>query len=146
VLKVICGTHNHILVEILVGHPYAWRLKPNEHALLVDMKKSQVRSTNEISHYRSIVAYGHNMHPLTAHIGVQVWRLLNNNLHIQRSLNKARYETNIEVALLSVNIVHPTSCNKYALVANSHIHWTQHSLEISLSQLSHTCAPQHFAF
>ena len=46
VLKVICGLHNHALSETLVGHPYTGRSKSDEHALLVDMMKSQVRPTN----------------------------------------------------------------------------------------------------
>ena len=46
VLKVICGLHNHDLVETLVGHPYAGRLKPDEYALVVDMTKILVKSSN----------------------------------------------------------------------------------------------------
>jgi len=30
VLKVVCGFHNHDLVETLVGHSYAGRLRPDE--------------------------------------------------------------------------------------------------------------------
>lgn len=37
--KVICELHNHDLVETLVGHPYASRLRPNEHVLVVDRTK-----------------------------------------------------------------------------------------------------------
>ena len=40
VLMVICGLHNHDLVEKLVCHPYAGILRPNEHSLVVDMTKS----------------------------------------------------------------------------------------------------------
>jgi len=43
---VICGLHNHDLVETLVEHPYAGRLRPDEHALVIDMTKSQVKSSN----------------------------------------------------------------------------------------------------
>jgi len=46
VLKVICGTHNHTLAETLVGHSYAERLKLDEHVLVVDMMKSQLRLAN----------------------------------------------------------------------------------------------------
>ena len=46
VLKVICSLHNHTLSETLVSHPYVGRLKSDEHALVVDMTKSQVRSAN----------------------------------------------------------------------------------------------------
>jgi len=45
-LKVICGLYNHALSQTLVGHPYAGRLKRDEHELVVNMTKSQVRSTN----------------------------------------------------------------------------------------------------
>ena len=45
-LKVICGLYNHASSETLVGCPYARKLKSDEHALLVDMMKSQVRPTN----------------------------------------------------------------------------------------------------
>jgi len=37
---------NHQLVDTLVGHPYAERLKPNDHSMLVNMTKSLVKSTN----------------------------------------------------------------------------------------------------
>jgi len=46
VLKVICGTHNHDLYDTLVGHPYAGRLKANEHSMLVDMTKNMVKLGN----------------------------------------------------------------------------------------------------
>jgi len=46
VLKVICGLHNHELAETLVGHPYAGRLQPDEHTLVVDMTKSRVKPKN----------------------------------------------------------------------------------------------------
>jgi len=46
VLKVICSLHNLTLSETLVGHSYSERLKSDEHELLVDMMKSQVRLAN----------------------------------------------------------------------------------------------------
>ena len=46
VLKVICGLHNHELANTLVGHPYVGRLRPDEHALVVDMAKSRVKPKN----------------------------------------------------------------------------------------------------
>ena len=46
VFKVICGLHNHELAETLVGHPYTGRLRLDEHALVVDMTKSQVKPKN----------------------------------------------------------------------------------------------------
>jgi len=46
VLKVICGLHDHELAKTLVGHPYAGRLQPDEHALVVDVTKSRVKPKN----------------------------------------------------------------------------------------------------
>jgi len=46
VLKVVCGLHNHDLANTLVGHLYAGRLRPDEHALVVDMTKSRVKPKN----------------------------------------------------------------------------------------------------
>jgi len=46
VLKVICGYHNNDLLDTLVGHPFANRLKSSELSLLVDMIKSQVKPAN----------------------------------------------------------------------------------------------------
>jgi len=43
VLKVICGLHNYDLIETFVGNPYAGRLRPVEHALVVDMTKSLMK-------------------------------------------------------------------------------------------------------
>ena len=43
---VICSTHNHDLYDTLVGHPYACKLKANEHSMLVDMTKSMVKPSN----------------------------------------------------------------------------------------------------
>ena len=40
------GTHNHDLYNTLVGHPYAGKLKANEHSMLVDMTKSLVKLGN----------------------------------------------------------------------------------------------------
>ena len=34
------------MYDTLVGHPYAGRLKMNEHSMLVDMTKSMVKSGN----------------------------------------------------------------------------------------------------
>jgi len=45
-LKVICGLHNYALSHTLVGHPYAGRLNKDEHELVVNMTKSQVKPAN----------------------------------------------------------------------------------------------------
>lgn len=45
-LKVICGSHNHELTDILIGHPYANKLTPNEHFTIVNMTQSLVKLTN----------------------------------------------------------------------------------------------------
>jgi len=46
VLKVVCGLHNHELAKTLVGHPYAGRLRPDKHVLVVDMIKIRVKRKN----------------------------------------------------------------------------------------------------
>jgi len=46
VLKVICGSHNHDLAETLVGHSFVGKLRPDEHVLVIDMSKSQVKHSN----------------------------------------------------------------------------------------------------
>ena len=46
VLKAVCGLHNHDLANTLVGHPYAGRLRPDAHGLVVDMTKSRVKLKN----------------------------------------------------------------------------------------------------
>jgi len=46
VLKVIYGTYIHPLFELLVGQTYTWRLKADEHGLLLDMMKIQIKVTN----------------------------------------------------------------------------------------------------
>lgn len=45
-LNVICGYHNHDLLQPLVGHLFFSRLKSIEHSLLVDMTKSQMKPAN----------------------------------------------------------------------------------------------------
>ena len=42
----LCGFHNHDVVEILVEHPYVGRLMNYEKTMLVDMSKSMVKSKN----------------------------------------------------------------------------------------------------
>ena len=42
----LCGFHNHDVVEILVDHPYVGRLMNYEKTMLVDMSKSMVKSKN----------------------------------------------------------------------------------------------------
>jgi len=45
-VELICGSHNHDLVEILVGHPYAGRLSVEENAMVEDMTKTSVKPRN----------------------------------------------------------------------------------------------------
>jgi len=45
-LKVVCGLHIYELANTLVGHPYAGRLRPDEHTLVVDMTKRRVKPKN----------------------------------------------------------------------------------------------------
>ena len=46
ILKVICRSHNHELIDTLVSHSSGEKLKPNEHFIVLDMTKSLVKSTN----------------------------------------------------------------------------------------------------
>jgi len=39
----MCGSHNHDVVETLVGHPYAGRLTRDEKTMFTDMTKSMVK-------------------------------------------------------------------------------------------------------
>ncbi len=42
-LLVVCGVHNHPIVDHLEGHSYVGRLSDGESSLLKDMSKSNVR-------------------------------------------------------------------------------------------------------
>lgn len=46
IVKVICANYNHELINALVGHPYASRLKPNEQSMLVNMTNTLVKLEN----------------------------------------------------------------------------------------------------
>lgn len=43
ILLVVCGVHNHSVVDHLEGHSYVGRLSQKETSLLVDMFKSMVK-------------------------------------------------------------------------------------------------------
>jgi len=58
VLKVICEIHNHELTDILVGPPYASKLKSNKH--FIDMTKSLVKSINILLTLRNIMRTSHD--------------------------------------------------------------------------------------
>ncbi|KAH1192637.1 hypothetical protein GmHk_19G053818 [Glycine max] len=45
-MKLICDSHNHELAKSLVGHPYVGRLTKDEKIIVVNMKKSMVKSRN----------------------------------------------------------------------------------------------------
>ena len=45
-MKLICGSHNHVLAKSLVGHPYVDRLTKDEKIIIVDMTKSMVKPRN----------------------------------------------------------------------------------------------------
>ena len=44
----LCGSHNHHVVETLVGHPHVGQLKTNEKIMLDDMKKSMIKPKNSL--------------------------------------------------------------------------------------------------
>ena len=46
IVKLICGSHNHVLAKSLVGHPYVDRLTKDEKIIIVDMTKSMVKPRN----------------------------------------------------------------------------------------------------
>jgi len=37
-MKLMCGSHNHELTKLLVGHPYVGRLTKDEKIIIVDIK------------------------------------------------------------------------------------------------------------
>lgn len=45
-LIVICDGHNYELCDSLIGHPYATKLKLDEHFMVIDITNSLVKSTN----------------------------------------------------------------------------------------------------
>jgi len=45
-VKLICGSHNHELTKLLVGHPYVDRLTKDEKIIVIDMTKSMVKPRN----------------------------------------------------------------------------------------------------
>jgi len=46
IVKLICGSHNHVLAKSLVGHPYVGQLTKDENIIIRDMKKSMVKPRN----------------------------------------------------------------------------------------------------
>jgi len=45
-VELICGSHNHDLIEILVDHLYIARLSVDEKAMVKDMTKTLVKPRN----------------------------------------------------------------------------------------------------
>ena len=45
-VKLICGSHNHALAKLLVGHPYVDRLTKDKNIIIGDMTKSMVKPKN----------------------------------------------------------------------------------------------------
>jgi len=45
-VKLMCGSHNHALTKLLVGHPYIGRLIKDEKIIIGDMTKSMVKPRN----------------------------------------------------------------------------------------------------
>jgi len=45
-VTIIYGSHNHELANTLIGHPYASKLKLNEHFVLIDMTNNLMKPTN----------------------------------------------------------------------------------------------------
>ena len=51
IVKLICGSHNHILAKSFSGHSYPGRLTADEKTLLADMIKSMVKPKNILLTY-----------------------------------------------------------------------------------------------
>jgi len=45
-VELICGSHNHDLVETMVGHPYAGKLSIEEKVMVEDMTKTSIKPRN----------------------------------------------------------------------------------------------------
>ena len=45
-VELICGSHNHVLAETMVGHPYAGRLSLEKKVMVEDMTKTSVKTRN----------------------------------------------------------------------------------------------------
>ena len=48
-LLVVCGVHNHAIVDHIEGHSFVGRLSDGESSLLKDMSKSNVRQKDILS-------------------------------------------------------------------------------------------------
>ena len=114
VLKVICGLHNHDLAETLVGHPYVGILKPDEHALVVDMTKSQVKPSNIL-----LTLKENNKDNVTT-----IKQLYNARYTYKRSLRGSRTKLQQLMMLLERDqYIHWSRCHQYSEVV-SDIFWT----------------------
>jgi len=114
VLKVICGLHNHDLAETLVGHPYAGRLKPDEHALVVDMTKSLMKPSNIL-----LILKENNKGNVTT-----IKQLYNERYTYKRSIRGSRTELQQLMMLLERDqYIHWSRCYQDSEVV-SDIFWT----------------------
>ncbi|XP_068487177.1 uncharacterized protein [Phaseolus vulgaris] len=114
VLKVICGTHNHDLYDTLVGHPYAGRLKTNEHSMLVDMTKNMVKPGNILRTLKE-----NNEDNMTTIKQIYIARY-----SYKRSVRGPRTESQQLMMLLDRdNYLHWSTCHKSSNIV-SDIFWT----------------------
>ena len=114
VLKVICRLTNHELANTLVSHPYAGRLRPNEHALVVDMTKSQVKPKNIL-----LTLKEKNEDNVTT-----LKQLYNTRYTYKRSVRGSRIEMHQLMMLLECdNYIHWHRCHESSRVV-SDIFWT----------------------
>ena len=113
-LKVICGLHNHALSHTLVGHPYAERLKKDEHELVVNMTKSQVRPANIL-----LTLKEKNAHNVTT-----IKQLYNVRYTYKRSVRGPRTEMQQLMTLLERDqYIHWSRCHMSSEVV-SDVFWT----------------------
>jgi len=113
VLKVICELHNHELAETLVGHPYDGRLRPDKHALVVDMTKSRVKPLNILLTLKE-----------NNEGNVTTIKLYNTRYTYKRSVRGSRIELQQLMMLLECDkYIHWNRCHESSQVV-SDIFWT----------------------
>jgi len=110
----MCGLHNHEFTETLVSHPYTSRLRPDEHVLVIDMTKSQVKPSNILCTLKE-----NNENNVTT-----IKQLYNMIYTYKRSLRGSRTEMQQLMLLLeSDKYIHWNRCHESSQVM-SDIFWT----------------------
>jgi len=117
VFKVICGLYNHDLTKTF-GHPYVDILRPDEHALVVDMTKSQLKPSNILFTLKE-----NNENNVKI-----IKQFYNVRYTYKRSLKGSRIELQKLMMLLERDhYIHWSMCHQYSEVM-SDIFWTHSNL------------------